>query len=255
MLFPVPRADLDDLDRIVGPLRPGLIPVPAAGQPGVCSICHSSAEGGSARCGHCRHAAWTEPPEVLPISLSLHGQVLHHHLWQYKDSPSGIVRTQAIARLSGLVNEFFARHATCVGPWDLVTCVPSPERVALEAVISQVSSLRRSYRRVLVARPARVGRSLDPSQFLMNGPVRRDRILLLDDTFVSGARLFGAVVALRRQGAQVVGPVVIGRHIQASWAPSARLLSWVGWRPWRADRCARCAGEREHDDERTVALG
>lgn len=227
-----------------GPLHPGLIPIPAGGQPGVCPVCHSSVEGGALRCAHCRAAAWVKPPEILPITLSLHGQLVHHQLWQYKDSASTATRAHATARLAGLLTTFLDWHAGCVGPWDVVTCVPSPRRVALEPVVARVDVLRASYRRVLVARPEGFGRQLDPSRFRVVEPVGHRRVLLLDDTFVSGARLFGAVAALRRAGAEVVGPVVIGRHIHPAWRPSAQLLSWLVWRPWRADRCARCQGER-----------
>jgi len=33
---------MTDAQQLLRPLRPGLVPVPAAGQPGICRFCHSS---------------------------------------------------------------------------------------------------------------------------------------------------------------------------------------------------------------------
>lgn len=233
-----------DARQLILPLRGALIPAPAQPQEGVCSICHSSANPGFPTCYPCHDAAWLDPPEVLPITLSVHGELIHDHLRNYKDSRSATVRDRMSLRLAGLLATFMACHAGCVGEWDYATCVPSPGRVALEPVVSRIRLFADRYRQVLAMRPDARERALDPAQFTVTGNVANQRLLLLDDTFVSGAKLFSATTALRQHGATVVGPVVIGRHIQRSWAPSAELLSWIEERPWDESRCARCAGER-----------
>lgn len=233
-----------DARELVLPLRGALVPVPAQPQEGVCSTCHSSAEVGYSRCYPCHEAARVDPPELLPITLSVHGGLIHDHLRNYKDSRSAIVRDRMGLRLAALLATFMAHHAGCVGEWDYATCVPSAQRVALAVVVGRIGVFAGRHRQVLEARPDGTERALDPAQFVVGTEVAGHRILLLDDTFVSGAKLFSAAGALRQQGALVVGPVVIGRHVQRSWPPSAELLSWIRHRPWDESRCARCAGER-----------
>lgn len=236
-----------DARQLILPLRGALIPVPAKPQEGVCSICHSSASPGYHTCYPCHEAAWVDPPEILPITLSVHGELIHDHLRGYKNSRSPTVRDRLSLRLAGLLAIFMANHAECVGAWDVVTCVPSAHRVALEPVVSRIGLFAGRYSQVLTAHPDAVDRTVDPAQFTVNGDVKDHRVLLLDDTFTTGAKLFSAAAALRQHGAVVIGPVVIGRHIQRSWAPSNELLSWVEERSWSEDRCARCEGEPRND--------
>lgn len=145
-------------------------------------------------------------------------------------------------RLAALLALFIDHHAHCIGAWDSVTCVPSAQRVALEPVVKLVPSLAAHHQRLLQARTDS-RRSLDPAQFTVKGSLQGRTVLLLDDTFTSGAKLFSAAASLRNSGATVAGPVVIGRHIQRSWPDSSELLTWLEKRPWDATRCARCAGE------------
>ncbi len=90
-------------------------------------------------------------------------------------------------------------------------------------------------------------RVLDPDQFSVTEDVGGKRVLLLDDTFTTGAKLFSAAAALRSAGAEVVGPVVIGRHVQTSWAPSQEMMSWLADRRWDESRCCRCGGEQRDE--------
>lgn len=233
-----------DAGQLIVPMRGALIPVPSQPQVGVCAICHSSAKPGFATCRPCTDAARLNPPEILPIALSVHGGLLHAHLRGYKDSPSVTARVRMSLRLAGVLAMFMAQHEGCIGEWDIVTCVPSPGRVALQPVVTRVRELAGRFRQVLAAQPDADERTMDPEQFAVTEDVAGRRVLLLDDTFVSGAKLFSAVAALRRRDAVVVGPVVIGRHIQRGWPPSADLLSWIEERAWSERRCARCAGER-----------
>ncbi|MHB1552806.1 MAG: hypothetical protein ACYCSX_03215 [Acidimicrobiales bacterium] len=230
--------------ELILPLRGALVPVPAQPQDGVCSICHSSAKIGFSRCLPCSEAGAADPPEILPITLSVHGELIHSHLRNYKDSPSAAVRSRMSLRLAALLATFMSQHARCVGEWDYATCVPSATRVALQSVVDRIQLFACRYRQVLASRPETGERALEPARFAVSADVSDHRILLLDDTFVSGASAFGAAAALREHGATVVGPVVIGRHIQPGWPPSAQLLSWIAKRPWDETRCARCAGER-----------
>ena len=55
-------------------------------------------------------------------------------------------------------------------------------------------------------------RELNPDRFRAPGPLTSAAILLLDDTWTSGASVQSAAVALKRAGARSVAAVVLGRH-------------------------------------------
>lgn len=226
------------------PLRPGLVPVPAAGQPGVCGICHSGCGPSYGQCYPCSEALQVlGAGEVLPISMSIEGGLLHHHLRGYKDDRSPQVRARMSLRLAALVAVFFDNHDRCVGDFDSVVSVPSPSRTAIEAIVQRLPSLRDRYRPALQVTGVGAKGDLRADRFRLTRGVDGELVLLLDDTFTRGPTIFSAVAALRQAGAVVVGPVVIGRHVKPGWAPSRELLSWLDKRCWDDERCCRCDGE------------
>lgn len=227
------------------PLRPGLLPVPAAGQAGVCRYCHSACDPGYEQCFPCLEAFRSVGAvEILPISMSVDGDLLHRHLRGYKDDRSAEVRGRMSLRLAALVSVFMEHHRRCVGEFDSVVTVPSPGRVAAEAVVRRVRSLVGGYRPALVATGAGSKNELRTDRFEVLRSVGGERVLVFDDTFTRGPTLFSAVGALREAGAVIVGPLILGRHVQPGWDPSRELLSWLRGRPWEEGRCCRCAGER-----------
>ena len=56
-------------------------------------------------------------------------------------------------------------------------------------------------------------RSLDPGRFRAGPGATGAEVLLLDDTWASGASAQSAAVALKQAGAEAVAAVVIGRHV------------------------------------------
>jgi hypothetical protein len=62
-------------------------------------------------------------------------------------------------------------------------------------------------------------RTLDPTRFQATGLPPGAAVLLLDDTWVSGASAQSAAVALKLAGAAAVAVVVVGRHLPASPPP------------------------------------
>ena len=225
------------------PLLEGLVPVPAVPQVGVCRLCHSSVDESFTVCSPCNSARSIGAQEVLPITMEIRAGLVHDHLRNYKDGPSQLVRDRFGLRLAGLLASFTTIHHKCIGDWDLVTCVPSVSRTALASVVTRIGSLTGDYRQVISATPGKSPRTLDADRFRVTEEVRGRRILLLDDTFTSGAAIYSACAALSGAGAEVVGPVVIGRFVDRSWPPSEALLSWLEPREWDETRCARCDGE------------
>lgn len=228
--------------EVLEPLRSGLVPVPAA-QDRVCEICHSSCTAGYSRCIPC--SAGTNQlgvGEVIPIAMSVAGGLLHRHLRGYKDDRSRDVRDRMALRLAALLAVFLSNHHGCIGGYDSIALVPSATRTAMQNVVDRIPSLREAVQPALEAGPGFATRDLNQQRFDVVRPVSDEHVLLLDDTFTTGASLFSAAAALRGHGAQVT-MLVLGRHVNPGYGPSAEMLEWLGTRLWDESHCVRCGGE------------
>src|SRR5262249_62149192 len=86
----------------------------------------------------------------------------------------------------------------------------------------------------LAARPDQRERDLDPGRFDV-APVPGARVLLIDDTWTTGASAQSAAMALRTAGARSVATVVIGRHVGQAALDLAAM-------PFRSESCAEHRG-------------
>ena len=232
-------------EELLRPLLPGLGPVPAI-QAGICATCHSSAGIGFTSCFQCGREASAlgiQLPEVVPITMSIERGIVHRHLRRYKDDPSAEVRERATLRLAALTAVFLSRHSDCLGEWDYATCLPSATRSAVESIALRTRALSGQVETILEVPAGRWSRQFTSERFSVTRPVAGDRVLLIDDTFASGASLLSATAALTSAGADVVGPLVLGRHVVPTWSPSAAMMEWLSDRRWDPDRCCRCDGE------------
>jgi orotate phosphoribosyltransferase len=127
--------------------------------------------------------------------------------------------------------------------FDIVTTVPSssPERDATHPLhriaASLVGHTRDRYERLLTASRAEVDeRAFDPRRYVAARRLADESILLLDDTWTTGASVESAAAVLREAGAGRIGAVVIGRHIHEDWGDNAERLKALQHFSW--DRCA-----------------
>ena len=60
-------------------------------------------------------------------------------------------------------------------------------------------------------------RAFDPSKFEPTGSSAGHAVLLIDDTWTTGASAESAAAALRRAGAGPIAAVVIGRYLNREW--------------------------------------
>ena len=233
--------------RFTEPFLHTFLPVPLPPiQAGICRMCHGAADPGDAQCWSCRKTtAQVARPvgEVVPISLCEAQGQLHYLLRKYKDGPPEL-RRRLRPRVAGLVGRFLAEHERCLGPWDIVTTVPSGQnRQGTHPLVTALYMLplRTRHRRLLRADSAALrGEHLAASddRFTLTEEAANARILLVDDTFTSGAALQSAASRLQLEGAQVTA-VVFGRYVKPEY--SASLLSRSRARqPFRFDRCCRC---------------
>jgi hypothetical protein len=221
---------------------------PARVGPGVCAVCRTFVACDVDLCQACRrqpHAL----AAVLPISYSVGGGRLHRELRAYKDAPAEGIRDVASHTVATLLQAFLARHEACVAAvagvrrFDLVTTVPSPTlrgdaaRWRLRAITRCCPGVNARFRRLLAPGAASVVRhQWSPRRFEAVAPLGRIDVLLIDDTWTTGASAQAAAVALRRAGARHVALVVIGRHLSRGHADNAERVARLPSFDW--DACA-----------------
>jgi len=162
--------------------------MPAVPQGGVCKLCHSSAHMGSQECGPCSSAALLDPPEVLPITMVERSGMLHDHLRRYKDDQSPSVSRRFARRLGALTAVFLRYHTACLGSWDVVTPIPSPDRSAPGSIIEWVGALKERRIDLLVGTEKVQHGSPEPASFTVAPEAEGKRVLLFDDMFTSEPR-------------------------------------------------------------------
>jgi predicted amidophosphoribosyltransferase len=218
--------------------------------PNTCRTCLTFTDG-YARCYPC---AQTDGPLdlVTPISYSVaHGQ-LHHVLASYK-RPTGDGARRLRAELAAVLWRFLEAHERCIAKatrtaaFELVTTVPSGERARdeqhpLRTIVGQtVGATRDRHERLLTRSEADVApRTFDERKFATARPLAGESVLLIDDTWTTGASAQSAAAALKRAGATRVAAVIIGRHLNRSWNENDQRLRRLP-RPFDWSRCAFCA--------------
>ena len=149
------------------------------------------------------------------------------------------------ASLLALLLAFLADHGHCV--WRSAG-MPPPDRLAVvptgagrpgpHPLLRLVSPYLRLPGCPLALRPGRQGRDLDLDRFQVLGRPAGASVLLLDDTWVSGASAQSAAAALKLAGARHVAVVVLGRHVNPDDPASAVLLARLAAARYDLATCA-----------------
>lgn len=174
-------------------------------------------------------------------------------LWRYKNAPENTSTTERIT-VAAILARFVNAHLGCVerragGSIDLVTTVPSTSgRVQhpLDQVVGRSRLLGPLQRPVLARGTGRGAHNLAADDvFITRLPVDGARVLLVDDTLTSSARLQCAASAVQLSGAQAVVAVVVGRVVDPDWNDACRAI-WR-WSKRRDFDFARCGWCENHD--------
>jgi hypothetical protein len=208
------------------------VPVPG---PGVCRICRGPVAAGHAVCFSCRLVArrlGLPSAPVVPARLCPLPSPLYTVLLGYKESPVAEARLRFGTIVRALLRAFLLGdggrlEGAVGGALDVVALVPSTHRPG-PAPLAHVAGLADEVAGVLPAarwvpallrrtdqpggRPPVAHMRPDAAAFMVLPPdraaLRGARVLLLDDTYVSGARAQSAAAALQRAGAcTVIGPL------------------------------------------------
>jgi len=171
---------------------------------------------------------------VIPVQLCPVTGPLYAALMGYKESSIDEVRRQFAGRVRDLFSRFLAVHRACLvaaigGGVDVVLAVPSTSRpggASLEGVDGLPELVLSGLGGQACWVPAALQRAsgaighMHPNRhaFAVPRSARRvigtSRVLLLDDTYVSGSRAQSAAAALRLSGAQSVVVVPAGRVLR-----------------------------------------
>ncbi len=90
----------------------------------------------------------------------------------------------------------------------------------------------------LVIRPGEQGRDPNVNRFTAERATAGACVLLLDDTWVSGASAQSAAAALKRVGARRVAVVVLGRHLDPADRLGGPLAVRLAPAPYDPAKCA-----------------
>lgn len=174
---------------------------------------------------------------VMPVSLSVGLGQLHTDLRGYKDNLSASSRRTFQIRLTSVLWRFLEEHERCLAraagtdAFDAVTTVPSrdparDETRPLRMMVGEwCAPISQRFARLL----RRTDLAVPPHQFHAEryAPVRSldgEAVLLVEDTWTTGANAQSAACALKSAGAGAVGLVVMGRHINREHGENAARL-------------------------------
>ena len=222
---------------------------PRAGR-GVCVTCFNLTDAYPC-CYACAHGQLVLDA-VAPISYSVGRERLHRALAGYKRLPEPFARSLR-SELAAILGLHLARHEGClarsarVPDFDLVTTVPSGERhrdrehPLRSIVTAALGPESKRYERLLCRSGFDSGdREYDFLKYLAVRPLDGEAVLLIDDTWTTGANAQSAGAALKAAGAGAVAAVAIGRHVNREWHDNdRRLRTLAGAFDW--SRCALCA--------------
>jgi Phosphoribosyl transferase domain len=185
-------------------------------------------------CTSCRDVAVALGRPLLPVTavaLVTGTSPLYRALRQYKSGEPDVAARQA-ARLSSLLDRFFARHLPCVVPDGLDVCVvvPSPPDGRppphpLAALVASSGWMPAVPDALFCGTSPVAHRRPSVDAYGATDRVAGKRVLLVDDVYTTGAHLQSAAVALGAAGARQVRALVLGRFVRDA-APRLR--------------CARC---------------
>ena len=215
--------------------------------PAVCALCRGPVRPGFARCYQCARHDLLGPDlladTVVPISYAVKGTAFAASLWRYKSWPAPNLTAQT--SMLALLLAFLHDHGSCV--WRQAG-MPAPGRLAVvptgcgrpgpHPLLALSAPFLRLPVTRLVIRPGEQGRDPNPNRFSAERSTAGASVLLLEDTWVSGASAQSAAAALKRAGARHVAVVVLGRHVDPADELGGPLAARLAPAPYNAAKCA-----------------
>lgn len=226
-----------------------------------CALCYGASgylDGGSETWYHCAncHKYGDAIDRFVPITYSI-DVGLESMLHRYKDYDVSWLRLP----LTTLLHEFIERHGDCIDEdargIDVATIVPSDNEsrtfdhldqllrgaVADDPIFNRYAwDMEFLTRNRSTTRPARG--ELKPSAYAVEPfVVEGSSVLLVDDTWTSGASTASAAAALKAAGARHVTVLTLGRQLKAdgTYGSTQEICEDRRGREWDPDECVICA--------------
>jgi predicted amidophosphoribosyltransferase len=170
-------------------------------------------------------------------------------LYTYKKSEIRLdIRQQRTVGLAAVlwrwlsIHEIHVAQAAHTPKFSVITSVPSTngrvgEHPLKHLVSSIVSGSDDRYADLLEPQSTSSDREADRARFRTTKSVHNASVLVIDDTWTTGARAQSAAAALKLGGASRVGFVAIGRWFRVDYENNAAWLAHVRRRAWSWDRC------------------
>lgn len=216
---------MPSVQDLSAPYENHLLPVLPAG-PGVCRVCHTFVASDFECCYQCNEArrSLTSTVEAIDfVALAVKGEQLARELAVYKGT-NHVAASRTRFTLSAVLWRWLVEHEDCVAEaadvvrFPVVTAIPSTGGRTTHPLDDMVGRAIKAtadrYRPVLRVPPGSPGdRSFAEDRFEAEPPPGHEvPVLLVDDTFTSGAHVQSAAAALRAAGWGPIGVVCIGRH-------------------------------------------
>jgi hypothetical protein len=215
--------------------------------PPECGVCRGPVSPGFACCWQCDTHRARGPgllaDAVVPVSHAVKGTAFAAALWRYKSwrQPDAV----ASASLQALLLVFLRDHGACVwhragmaAPTHLAVVPTGCGRPGTHPLLAMSAPYLRLPPIRLAIRPGAQGRDLDVGRFTASRAAAGANVLLLDDTWVSGASAQSAAAALKVAGARRVAVVVLGRHLDPADRRTGPLAARLILAPYSPAKCA-----------------
>ena len=216
------RSAQDFLDEV----RPHLGSVPSVSEDYTCPVCLGPVTPGFARCYACGQLLPQMPAilsgRIIPISSALKPGPWYGRLREYK-----ITRPEYMSTLAALAHLYVNAHADAIadllgGTPTAIAAVPStrgwqPKQQPLYRALDRSSVLRTKLRVLQKHDGSAVDRrEYKPAAFPAVASLSGERVILVEDLWVTGAKAVSAAGALMAARASVV-VLVIGREVNSTY--------------------------------------
>jgi hypothetical protein len=225
-------------------------PLPAG--PGICQVCHGTANPGYPTCRPCETTATVlgtaVADAVVPISLAVKSEQYTNELWRYKNT-DGPQQHYFRMGLAAVLWRFLASHEACIAThcavpgFDAITIVPSAsgcQAHPLRTMVAEmVGATRERYRDLLspTSIAHTLGRDASTDRYT-SAPLWGEAVLVIDDTWTTGGHAQSAAAALKAAGAACVAVVVLGRHLNSTYGDTARHVEQARLRTFSWGLCS-----------------
>jgi hypothetical protein len=209
-----------------------------------CQTCATPVPAGKALCDPCGRHAGQSDQLADRVGLLIYGVQYDSQAYRllsgYKSRSPGPAHTHVISGLLalGLRGHTECAHRLAGADQTGWAVVPSTSgRMAFHDLVARLA-VPGAIEVAISHVPGAPGRALNPSRWSVDTTsALPDHVILLDDSWVTGANAQSIAVALKRAGVRAVSTLVLGRVLNPSWGDTSRYLATNAPIPFNWTRC------------------